>query len=277
MTMPIDQSGLDLLITPEDRLITLTGAGGKSSLSRWLSSHLRLIPRSVIITTTTKILPLPGVKTVLDESGPNFMDRIRNALAHSPCIVVASRFDQTSGKLTGLDKDKITTLHNSGLADTILVEADGAARKPLKAPNRHEPVIPLETDLCIGVMGLDAVYRPWTEANVHRHEIFSRITNLPPGENVTPEHLFKIATAPNGLFKGCPPDCDLKIFLNKTDIPNGHELVKEFKNILITGRQPMHFKWFAGSVAERHLREIEVISGRKCGLTDIQLVFSQKF
>jgi len=256
MNMHTGHSGPELLISPEHRLITLTGAGGKTSLNRWLASHLQLIPKRVIITTTTKILPLPGVTTVLQEDGPDFMGRIRHALTHSPYIIVASKFDPTSGKLIGLGKKVVTVLHKSRLANTILVEADGAARKPLKAPNWHEPVIPARTDLCIGVMGLDAAYRPLTEPNVHRHEIFSQITNLMPGENVTPAHMIRSAMAPNGLFKGCPPDCELSVFLNKIDIPDGTELAQEFNNAIIENKQSSYIKWFAGSIRERHMIQI---------------------
>ena len=39
--------------------------------------------------------------------------------------------------------------------DRILVEADGSARKPLKAPAAHEPVIPMATDTLIIIAGIN--------------------------------------------------------------------------------------------------------------------------
>lgn len=230
------------------RLIALTGAGGKTSLMRWIAEHCRARHKSVAMTTTTKIFPFPGVPTVLEDEGPDFTGRIRHAVKRSPCVCLARRFDEPSGKLMGLDKEVVTALHASRLVDTLIVEADGAARKPLKAPNGHEPVIPRGTELCIGVMGLDAAYRPLTEANVHRHAIFSRLTHLAPGEKVTPAHMVRLAVDPGGLFKGCPPDCDLRVFLNKSDIPGGAQLVEAFHNALLADRAAASFKWFAGSI-----------------------------
>lgn len=269
-------SGPELLIAPEHRLITLTGAGGKTSLSRWLASHLQLIPRRVIITTTTKILPLPGMTTILHDDGPDFLGRIRRALDQSPSIMVASRFDPATGKIIGLDKNIITFMHKSRLADTILVEADGAARKPLKAPNWHEPVIPAGTDLCIGIMGLDAAYRPLTESNVHRHEIFSQITSLKPGEKITPAHMTRIAMAPNGLFKGCPPDCELSVFLNKTDIPEGNELTEKFNSTVTSNGQASFIKWFAGSTQERRMIQIGQYTQASRIFSSTSLAFSHQ-
>lgn len=250
-------SGVGLLISPGHRLIALTGAGGKTSMMRWLADHRRGSGGRVILTTTTKIFPIPGVETILQEECNDFMGRIRIALKRTSCICIARRFHAVSGKLIGLDKEVVTSLHRFRWADTILVEADGAARKPLKAPNDNEPVIPGGTDLCIGVMGLDAAYRPLAEENVHRHEIFSRLTHLAPGEKVTPIHMARLAMAENGLFKGCPSACDRHVFLNKIDIPGGSELVEEFNNVPIEKEQPVSLQWFVGSVRERYMNRLK--------------------
>ncbi len=253
----VGASGLDSLISPNHRLIALTGAGGKTSLMQWIAAHRQGADRRVLITTTTKFFPFPGVLTVLQEEGPDFMGRVRKALTRSSCVCVASRFDEVLGKLIGLDTELVMGLHASGLADTMVVEADGAARKPLKAPNAHEPIIPVGTDLCIGVMGLDAVYRPLTEAHVHRHGLFSRLTHLPPGEPVTPACMVRLGMDPNGLFKGAPPHCDLRVFLNKIDIPGGFGLWDAFRTTLVDQGSSSNIEWCAGSVRERYLDRLD--------------------
>jgi len=257
MTRTAILSGTASLASPEHRLITVIGAGGKTSLVGWLAQQRQIEQQRVIITTTTKIFPLHDVFTVLQEESPNFPSRVNRALNEHSCIVVARKFDARSGKLIGLDTGMISLLHESGMADTIVVEADGAAHKSLKAPAMHEPVIPFASDICIGVMGLDVVYRPLTEANVHRHEIFSQITGLAPGELITPTHMVRIATAPNGLFKGSPPDSELVVLLNKSDIPDGSDWINEFESILNSKEQSQHFKWFAGSIRQQHVNQIK--------------------
>ncbi len=239
-------SSTNSLISNNHTLITLTGAGGKTSLMRWLAMFSRAEGKRVITTTTTKILPPPRGHIVLQNDGPNFEERVQSALQLFSEITVAQDFDISTGKLLGLSRKLVSILHNSEMADLILVEADGAARKPLKAPADHEPIIPEETDLCIGIMGLDAVYRTLHEANVHRSEIFSKITGAKKGYGVTPRHLITLAESKKGLFKGCTEACNKIAFLNKTDSPGGKELVSEFSRLL-TPEKIKKIKWVAGS------------------------------
>ena len=258
------------------RLITFTGAGGKTSLIQWLAVSASAKKLRTIVTTTTKILPLPGERIIFEEDGPNFLNRVREGINAMSRVVVASRYDTLTGKLIGLRPQTVSALHNAGIADVILVEADGAARKPLKAPNATEPLIPQETDLCIAVMGLDAAYEHLGEATVHRHDIFARITGRSPGDAILPKDMFCIATAPNGLFKGCPPDAHLAVFLNKIDSPGFDSLAERFAALLGVERHPAA-RWFAGS-ARKH--EVFELTPRKhTGLYNVRprLEFSHEF
>ena len=269
--------GVAQLTSPRHRLITVIGAGGKTSLLNWLSMQMHPLARRVILTSTTKIFPLQGVCTILNDGKPGFIERIKQALARHQRIVVAQRLDTASGKLIGLSPALVTQLHEHHVADAILVEADGAARKPLKAPALHEPVIPLKSDICIGVMGLDAAYRPLTEANVHRHEIFARITKLTPGELVTPKHMVGIAMAPNGLFKGSPADSDLAVVLNKSDIPGGNKKIAQFESILQQEPRARNYSWFAGSIQQGKLNPMTTIPHITHDFLNNRLEFSNQF
>lgn len=250
--MGLDSTSISELIQPEQRLITLTGAGGKTSLSNWVESFLRANKKRVITTTTTKILPPKRGHIVLQADGPGFFNRVRTAFAAISGVTIASDYDPASGKLLGVSRETISALLGAELADVILVEGDGAARKPLKAPAEHEPVIPVESELCIGVMGIDAVYRTMSEACVHRSELFSSISGAAQGDVIRPRHLIKLAESNLGLFKGVSERCSKAVFLNKTDSPGGIELLAEFERLLEwTSRTDI--KWFAGSVRNREI------------------------
>lgn len=250
--MGLDISRLNELIQHDQRLITLTGAGGKTSLSHWLASFLNAAGKRVIITTTTKIFPPSRGHIILQADGQDFMKRIRTALNISPSITVARDFDHESGKLLGLKRKEVSALHKSRLADVILVEGDGADRKPLKAPAEHEPVIPIETELCIGVMGIDAVYRRLSENSVHRSLIFAVLTGAVRRDVIRPEHLISLAEAKNGLFKDSPAGSRKAVFLNKTDSPDGMQLADEFARLLAKPLK-LKIKWFAGSVRNKEI------------------------
>ena len=58
-----------------------------------------------------------------------------------------------------------------GLFDFILIEADGAKNKPIKAMASHEPVVSKYSTKTFGIMGMDCLGKP-IESIVHRPELF---------------------------------------------------------------------------------------------------------
>lgn len=98
----------------------------------------------------------------------------------------------------------------------LLVEADGAARRPLKAHAAHEPVIPACANAVIAVMGLDALGRPLAEA-VHRPELAAGYPGTDLAAPVTPALAAALLLHPGGPFRGTPTDAKRLVLLNKTD------------------------------------------------------------
>lgn len=276
MNGTVTLSACAALTSPEHRLITVIGAGGKTSLLHWIAKSRISAGQRVVITTTTKIFPLHDVDTILMTDGPDFLNRLRQTLIKSPCVIAAKRFDKKTGKIIGLDPESVDALHYSEIADAILVEADGAARKPLKAPADHEPVIPVASDICVGIMGLDAVDQPFSEDIVHRSDIFAKITGISFGEAITPTHMIKAATAANGLFKGCPQNCERIVLLNKMDIPSGKAQVAEFTAKLNGSATASTLSWFAGSCRQHCLHHINYQSVMSCAKNN-HLEFSSQF
>src|SRR5512139_164647 len=64
----------------------------------------------------------------------------------------------------------------------LLIEADGSRMKPLKAWAGHEPPIPSFVETVVQVVGLTGLGKTLSDENVHRPEIFSRLSGLPIGE-----------------------------------------------------------------------------------------------
>ena len=69
-------------------------------------------------------------------------------------------------KLKGVDPVIVDPMRS--LADCVLVEADGARSRSLKAPADHEPVIPEFTTLTIVVVGLDVLDQRLDSESVHQ-------------------------------------------------------------------------------------------------------------
>ncbi len=123
---------------PEHAVISVTGAGGKTSLIFAWARELAAEGRDVVITTTTHMY-----RPVCMED-----DGIR--------IVVSDDLERPD-KVTTPPAGVLESLKET--ADVVLIEADGSRRMPLKWPGENEPVIPDNTDITVCVAGLSALGR----------------------------------------------------------------------------------------------------------------------
>ena len=151
------------------RMTALVGAGGKTTLMYALARRMADAGRRVVCTTTTKIFPPEnGLPVVLLEGVADPVAAVHDALFAAPCVVAAGRPLPDVRKLDGVSPRMLAVLSAALPAALFLVEADGAARKPLKAPAAHEPVLPEPLDCCVAVVGLDSVGQPLDDGHVHR-------------------------------------------------------------------------------------------------------------
>lgn len=236
------------------KLITLTGAGGKTSIMFWIASAIMDTGKRVITTTTTKMFFPESGEVILQADASDFLAEIASALETHSTVTVASRYDAQSKKLIGISPEDISKLLHPHIADCILVEGDGAARKPLKAPNLHEPVIPAETEVCIGVMGLDALHSSLTKDTVHRHELFTELTGRGYGETISPADLITLATSQKGLFQHCPATSRKYVFLNKMDTQETLESAKAIHSEL--SQHQTDITWLACTALHRKIFNI---------------------
>ncbi|HIJ86083.1 MAG TPA: putative selenium-dependent hydroxylase accessory protein YqeC [Desulfuromonadales bacterium] len=201
-------------------IVSFVGAGGKTSLLFHLAHQLACSGKRVLTTTTTKIfVPTPDQShTVIIDADPEaVIARTSALLSEAGHITAAAARMAESGKLQGFAPEAISVLQKSGLFDWILVEADGAARRSLKAPADHEPVIPAETSVLVAVAGLDLIGEPLSEQLVFRSTRAGDIMGLNIGETITEPSLARLFAHPLGSFKGAPPQSRRFIFLNKAD------------------------------------------------------------
>lgn len=179
----------------QDDVVCFTGAGGKTSLMFRLAQEARALGLKVLVTTSTKIrVPAAHQYDALDLTGKLFVPD--SVLA--PGIYVGGLPGPVAGKMIGVQMDLLFSRRNS--FDLLLIEADGAATKPLKGWNSTEPVIPLFTTKTIGIIDIQTIGSIICEALVHRLEIFSEITGCKAGEPVSLYHLARVIQDEHGLF-----------------------------------------------------------------------------
>jgi len=204
-------------------VVSLVGAGGKTTLMFRLAKELLLRGMKVVTTTTTKI-----AEPALGETGSLFVDPdegkikdfVRRHLDRYAHITVA-RERLESGKLKGISQKLVGALWRLRETDVVIVEADGAAGRPVKAPRENEPVIPTATSLVVAILGTDGMGKELSDENVFQPERVSKITGIPVGERLTDEAMAILMTHSEGIFKGAPSSSMVVAFLNKVDLPDG--------------------------------------------------------
>ncbi|MCP4450986.1 MAG: putative selenium-dependent hydroxylase accessory protein YqeC, partial [Planctomycetes bacterium] len=139
-------------------------------------------------------------------------------------LVAANDHNPKRKKLIGYTPEDLSALLESPLFDLILIEGDGARMRPVKAPAGHEPVVPQQTNMMVGCIGLDCLGQSLDEAVVHRPELLADIAGQAQGDPVTKQTLICLAESDQGLFKSAGKDMARTIVLNKADT---QELVEQ--------------------------------------------------
>lgn len=201
------------------RLIAICGAGGKTGLMAALAREFSARGERVLATTTTKmaIEEAEGPWRACEASGAD--DLLAHARADLAPVLAYRAVDRTRGRLLGFAPEAVDVLAQTARFDRIIVEADGAARKPLKAPAPHEPVFPRTADAVVMVAGASGLGQPLDDSAVFRAERWAALTGLRLAQPVTPESLARMVVDPKGLAQGAPAQARRALFINQVDTP----------------------------------------------------------
>ena len=209
----------DTLALRDHEIISLVGAGGKTTLLFALAEELRDKGLRVITTTTTKIFdPMSDQAPflIIEADEEKAMASIKEGLKRNGHITFAAqRFPE--GKIGGVDPQLIGRMARELPIDHIIVEADGAKRLPIKAPGDQEPVIPSETTLVIPIVGIDALGKPLNREQAFRPERIAEVTEASLGDPITPQLIASLITHPQGLMKGVPSGARIISCINKVE------------------------------------------------------------
>lgn len=181
-------------------IITIIGAGGKTSLMYSASSLLKN-KYKVLVTTTTHIY-IPDKDTydemiiLNDFSEKEYYSILEN---NKNGIYVIGNHIVNNSKIKGLTFDMLDKIVS--YFDIVIIEGDGSKEKSLKGWKDSEPVIYPKTTKTIGVLDISSIGLDIDEENIHRVDRFLDITNGYCANKVSIEHLEKVVLNKNGLFK----------------------------------------------------------------------------
>jgi len=195
-------------------LVAIVGAGGKTTILHALGAELASAGHKVILTTTTKMAPEQVTERVTWSDEPTEVDR--SLLPGTPLFVLTGK---THNRVTGPQPESIDHLFASTTADQIIVEADGARTRSIKAPADHEPVIPSRSTTVIVVMGADALGQRF-ESVAHRPDRIEALTGWHANAAVTPHAAADILLHPEGGLKGIPDTARVVMAITKVNPSN---------------------------------------------------------
>jgi probable selenium-dependent hydroxylase accessory protein YqeC len=234
-------------------LVALVGGGGKTSLLLALAEELHQGKKRVVTSTTTKVGHSEAQRSpciVFTGSGPSWKDKLSEGLENHGHVFLA-REPLDSGKVDGISPAMANEMYQDEGIDYIIIEADGASGRPVKAPADHEPVIPSSSTRVVAMLGLEAVGKQMGPEVVFREDLFSKLTGLESGELLTPTVLARLFLKPEGLFKGTPPSAKRVVFLNKQDLLSESKIAEELAGLILESELNKVEQVVIGSLLER--------------------------
>lgn len=253
-------------LAPRKELIAFTGGGGKSSLLFALAQELAAAGHRVVATTTTRISAAelqrapayflaqdlqntpettPVSSDTMHASGnitcasdidyANMSDARGYAAldasleTHRFCVVIGAAGPE---KVEGVPLDLPARLLARPNVDYLLVEADGARRRPIKAPAEHEPAVPPQATLHIPVTGIDALSAPLEEI-AHRPQQLAALLEISLRENLTPEQVARLLNSPQAALRNVPPQARVIPFINKVETSQQLQQARDIARLLL--------------------------------------------
>jgi probable selenium-dependent hydroxylase accessory protein YqeC len=209
---------------PPGAVYVFVGAGGKSTAMLKVAELCAGQGIRVRITATTRMArdEVSRYPLILVSDAAGFLDAVDS---DEQVCVIAAAADGAPSKLIGVHPLFIDAVRpRSDLV--ILVEADGARRKPLKVPTERDPVIPRGTSTVFGLMGASGFAEAITEEHCYNHEAALRLLGR-TGGSFEARSLAFLAVHPEGLRKGVLPGMAFHVIINQADIGEKRGIARE--------------------------------------------------
>jgi probable selenium-dependent hydroxylase accessory protein YqeC len=194
------------------RFIHLIGGAGKTTLMFAMARALAGRGKRVIATTSTRIRRSEGEALeglLIGLNVRELAEQARTALAKLNPIVLASRVEDR--KLLGFSAGDLEYFATAGVADALIVEADGSAGRPLKAHAPWEPVIAPSADLVVVVVGAWCLGQPLDGRTVHRADLLAQRIGCALGTPLTVHHVAAILFHEEGYLAKVPREADVML------------------------------------------------------------------
>jgi molybdenum cofactor cytidylyltransferase len=218
---------IDALRWERSPIIAFVGAGGKTTALFRTANEIKNARfgkgdlKTVLVTTTTHLgswqIYLADhffIATTLQE-----LEKLGDDLPNGIVVITGEEKNNLMGGISGEMLDELRRISEHQNLP-LLIEADGAHACPLKAPAKHEPVIPDFTQQVVVVAGMSGLGKPLNSEWVHRPELFAELSGLKIGEKITESALVNVLLDKNGGLRSIPSAARKSVLLNQADNAN---------------------------------------------------------
>lgn len=218
-------------------IVSVVGAGGKTTTIKRLAEEYREQNIPVIVTTTTHMKVEHAPWFLLEPS----VCRAREVLQKQGMVWIG--LPCGVGKMKAPPANVFEELMHLGYP--VLIEADGAKGLPVKAPAAHEPVICSQTTHVINVYGLHALGKAWEKAGFRVDRILE-LLELKKTEPVQVQDIANLALHAKAGKKGVTAGMQYYVLLNQADGEAEKRAAaqicarlkaRKFTKVAVTGRQ----------------------------------------
>ncbi len=200
-----------------NRLVAVAGAGGKKSTMYALASRC---PGRAGLTATVNC-PYPPreleAQLVVGEEA-TLLEAVRATPAEYRRVFFAQP-GKHADWAAGIRAELVTQIHAAHVFDLLLVKADGARRRLIKAPADGEPIYPPGTELVLYLVSAHVLGRKLNSGVAHRLEEFMALTGAAEEAIIGSEHIVELLTSTAGALKGLGPGTRVVPVINRVDTP----------------------------------------------------------
>lgn len=228
MRIDLSTSLCEALNVTAGMLVSIVGAGGKTSLMYGLGREIACAGEPALVTTTTKIMyPVASdcaeaAEVVLGDETDETAGRIGRALGAQegakPGRMVVAGKTRLDSKIAGFSPAFVDALHQGNPAWSVIAECDGARGKSLKVPREEEPPLAASTDLYVVVAGADCLGKPIAAEEIFEPEAVARLAGVELSATVGAGVLAKSVLSESSYIGRKPPRARCCVFINKVGV-----------------------------------------------------------
>ncbi len=228
-------------------VIAIVGAGGKTTTLYQLGRDYLQDHSLVLLTTSTHLgydQALAADHHLIHQG--NMDETLKEIHSRQGLICLTGEWDAQTQRWRGLGLSALRQLaqdlREKGIP--LLIEADGARGRSLKAPADHEPAIPPFCDRVILVAGLAAIGKPLSQEWVHRPQRFAELSDISMDEIITTETVRRVLVHPLGGRKGIPATATSHVLLTQAETAEteaaanklSFHLLQQFDSVVVAAK-----------------------------------------